>query len=720
MCRRRIRIVCRSNDSSMKLLFIATLLLALCDSIALAQWQQQTIKTDADFRGLSVVSAKVAWVSGTKGTYGRTTDGGETWSVATVPGAEKLDFRDVEAFGESTAYLLSAGPGEDSRIYKTTDGGKTWSLQFKNSEPKAFFDAIAFWDQKNGIALSDPVNGQFLLVATDDGGANWKRLPDESLPKSTPNEGAFAASGTCLVTHGENDVWFCTGGGKSARVFHSTDRGQRWTVSETLIGAGVESAGIFSIAFHNRDHGVIVGGDYKKPNDAGPNVAITGDGGKTWKLVEKPLPFRSGVAWAKDRWVAIGTSGSDFSLDDGAAWKPLDRENYNCVGFASTGEGWAAGPKGRIARFAPALSQPSKRDNDVKGAVDKRIAPYFQVPAEFANDFGGLTSPLEFADGTAVKSAADWQKRREQIRKTWHDLMGPWPALIEKPKIEYLEKQARDNFTQHHIRIETAPNRLVDDVYLLVPEGKGPFPAVLVVFYEAKTGIGMGKSAFRDFAYQLAKRGFVTLSLGGDPNTYYPDKETCAIQPLSFHAYESANCCNALANLEFVDAARIGVVGHSYGGKWAMFSSCLYDKFACAVWSDPGIVWDEANANVNYYEPWYLGFELGKKQRAAGVPSDKNPRTGPYKKMLESGRNLHELHALMAPRPFLVSGGSEDKPERWKVLNHAIAVNKLLGADNRVAMTNRQGHSPTVESNEQIYLFFEQFLKPRHLFDSAK
>src|SRR5438105_3448232 len=134
--------------------YLAVALLGLCDSVSLAQWQQQTIDSDADFRGLCAVSAKVAWVSGTKGTYGRTRDGGKTWSVGTVPGAAKLDFRDVEAFVETTAYLLSVGPGEDSRIYKTTDGGKTWTMQFKNSDSKAFFDAIAFWDEKNGVALS--------------------------------------------------------------------------------------------------------------------------------------------------------------------------------------------------------------------------------------------------------------------------------------------------------------------------------------------------------------------------------------------------------------------------------------------------------------------------------------------------------------------------------------------------------------------------------------
>ncbi len=298
------------------------------------------------------MSPDVAWASGTAGTYARTTDRGKTWSVGTVPGADKLDFRAVKAFGEATAYLLSAGPGDASRVYKTTDGGKSWVMQFKSTDPAAFLDALAFWDESNGIALGDPVKGQFQLIVTADGGASWKPLAARALPPALPGEGAFAASGTCLVTRGEKDVWFATGGARSARVFRSGDRGQTWEVSEAPVAAGAASAGIFSIAFRDKDHGMVVGGDYRKPNEAGANAAITSDGGKTWRPLDKGLPFRSAVAWAKDRWVAVGTSGSHASADDGATWTPLDRENYNSVGFTPSGEGWAVGPKGRVAMLS--------------------------------------------------------------------------------------------------------------------------------------------------------------------------------------------------------------------------------------------------------------------------------------------------------------------------------------------------------------------------------
>ena len=342
----------------------------------------------------------------------------------------------------------------------------------------------------------------------------------------------------------------------------------------------------------------------------------------------------------------------------------------------------------------------------------KGLAPHFTPPKELAADFGSFRSPLTFDDGTPVKTAADWPRRRTEIRQYWHGLMGEWPKLLEKPKVELGEKEQRGTVTQHKLKIETAPGRTVEDAYLLVPDGKGPFPAVVVVFYEANTAVGKGKAEFRDYAIQLAKRGFVTLSLGGDPNTYYPTKETCKIQPLSFHAYEAANCCTALARMPNVDAKRIGVVGHSYGGKWAMFAAALHDGFACGAWSDPGIVFDETRSNVNYWEPWYLGFDPAlKQQRDRGIPTEKNPRTGPYKKLMAEKRDLTDLHALLAPRPFFVSGGAEDTAERWKALNHSVAVNKLLGESNRVAMTNRPKHDPNAEANEALYQWFEWVLK---------
>ena len=323
---------------------------------------------------------------------------------------------------------------------------------------------------------------------------------------------------------------------------------------------------------------------------------------------------------------------------------------------------------------------------------------------------GKYTSPLTNDDGTPVKSPGDWPRRRREILDRWHSLLGPWPPLIERPALDRLGASPRENFTQHRVQVEVAPGQRLGG-YLLVPEGKGPFPAVVVPFYDPETSVGL-KGQMRDFALQLTRRGFVSLAIGspgGDARQ--PGLGEARCQPLSFLGYVAANCHSALAALPEVDARRIGIVGHSYGGKWAMFGSCLYEKFACAVWSDPGIVFDEERANVNYWEPWYLGLDP-TRTRKPGLITAENPRTGAYAALIGEGRDLHELHALMAPRPFLVSGGSEDFPARWIALNHSIAVNRFLGFTNRVAMTNRPGHDPTPESNRQIVAFFEHFLKP--------
>ncbi|MGI6415943.1 MAG: dienelactone hydrolase family protein [Thermoguttaceae bacterium] len=352
---------------------------------------------------------------------------------------------------------------------------------------------------------------------------------------------------------------------------------------------------------------------------------------------------------------------------------------------------------------ASAAERDERRD-----ALWRSLAPFFQPPAELAGDLGDYRSPLLMDDGRAVRTPQEWSARRQEILRFWLKAIGPWPALIDRPQMEVLESEAREDLVQKKVRFPAAPGLEIEG-YLLTPAGAKSRPAVLVVYYDPATGVGLNpKSELRDFGYQLARRGLVALSIGW-PNKY-TEEQSPSRQPLSSLAYIAANSYNALAALPEVDPQRVGIVGHSFGGKWAIFASCLFDKFACAVYSDPGIVFDEKRGNVNYWEPWYIGWEAGKS-RKPGVPTEENPRTGPYKMLFESGRDLHELLALMAPRPLLVSGGAEDRPERWRALNHVVAVNRLLGLENRVAMTNRSGHSPTEESNEQLYRFFEYFLK---------
>jgi len=373
-----------------------------------------------------------------------------------------------------------------------------------------------------------------------------------------------------------------------------------------------------------------------------------------------------------------------------------------------------AGPcGGRLSAHAAEPPRPYPRQD---GSVPwSEMEKFFAPPEEYKGKLGEYRPLMTFDDGAPVKTPQDWLRRREEILRYWHGVMGPWPAIVEKPRIEHEGKEHVENFTRFKVRVEVSPGRLVGPQYLLVPDGKGPFPAVLVTWYGSEDSAGLKEKARGtvDFGYQLAKRGFVTLCVGGNAGSR--DGKS-GIQPLSYLAYAAANGCNALANLPEVDPERIGVVGHSFGGKWAMFASCLYDRFACAVWVDPGIVWNEKDPNANYWEKWYLGYDFDRpadQQRKEGTVKEGNPRTGAYKRLVAESRDLHELHALMAPRPFLVSGGAQDRPPHWTTLNHAIALNDFLGHSGRVGMTMRNGHSPTAESNAQANSFFEHFLGAR-------
>ena len=353
--------------------------------------------------------------------------------------------------------------------------------------------------------------------------------------------------------------------------------------------------------------------------------------------------------------------------------------------------------------------------NRNKEEIWSQIAVHFSPPEQFREVYGDYRSPLVFKDGQLVKTRADWDKRRKEIRSEWMSYMGEWPSVLTNQQLTIVDGVDKEFYKQYKVRFNWTPNEETEG-YLLVPHKKGKKPAVISVFYEPETAIGEGKP-LRDFAYQLAMRGFVTLSLGTSKTSelkiysiYYPTYENATIQPLSTLAYAAANAWEVLAKVDDVDSSRIGIVGHSYGGKWAMFGSCLYDKFACAAWSDPGIVFDETKGSgVNYWEPWYLGYYPPPWENTWNTTGENGK--GLYPELIRNGSDLHELHTLMAPRPFLVSGGSSDPPERWIPLNHTIAVNDLLGYKNRVAMTNRETHGGTVESNEQIYLFFDYFLK---------
>lgn len=317
----------------------------LCCGALAQSWQPQTSGTTASLRGISAVNDRIAWASGTRGTYVVTTDGGATWRAAKVPGAERLDFRAVHALDARTAWLMSIGTGPLSRVYKTTDGGAHWQLQFTNPDAQGFFDCLAFWDARRGILAGDSVDGAIAVFTTGDGGEHWQRL---KMPAALRGEGEFAASNSALIVHGKHEALIGTTGARVYRI-----QGDRVSVVETPVRKDRASAGIFSLAFANTRMGMAVGGDYTKPQDAAGNIAVTADGGTTWTAPSSgPAGFRSAVVFLPKRkaWLVTGPSGSDISFDDGKSWKTFDTGNYNALGFSGD-EGWAVGPNGRIGRW---------------------------------------------------------------------------------------------------------------------------------------------------------------------------------------------------------------------------------------------------------------------------------------------------------------------------------------------------------------------------------
>jgi photosystem II stability/assembly factor-like uncharacterized protein len=324
---------------------------------AQARWTSHRTGTTAEFRGLHVVSSRVVWASGLGGVVAHTADGGVSWRVDTIPGAQRLFLVDIHALDDRVAWVAgTAFEGASAgRIFHTRDGGRTWTMQFADSTAGMFLDGIAFIDGRRGVVFGDPLEGRLFVLVTTDAGATWRRVGGDRLPAVNPGEAAFAASGTSITARGR-DIWIGTGGGPIARVFHSPDGGASWHAFDTPAKGGT-SKGIFGLAFGKGGVGVAVGGDYQQRNVSAENLLLTSDGGRNWRIAAHDglTGIQYGVAYAGGRaFVATGPPGSAMSPDGGLSWTPLEGPGYNSVSCAGTlSSCWAAGTQGRVARLSP-------------------------------------------------------------------------------------------------------------------------------------------------------------------------------------------------------------------------------------------------------------------------------------------------------------------------------------------------------------------------------
>jgi len=316
---------------------------------------------------VSPVNPQVVWASGRAGTFTVTTDGGQTWKAGVVPGAEALQFRDVEAFSAKVAYLLSIGTSgapTDFRIYKTEDGGATWTIQFENQNPNAFYDGFAFWTPHRGIAHSDSANGVFPDLRTTDG-TTWQDI-SKNMPPALPGEFSFASSGTCVTTQGGRNAWIVTGGATVARALVTRDGGDTWNAYNTPLLSS-PSAGAFTVDFRNPFDGIVGGGDLDPADPNNARTATSNDGGQTWTLTNPP-PVKGAIFGLSYVGKAGGGAGHHHGRavvitanDGGAAWTPDEGNTwftlpgvsgYWAVAFASPKAGWLVGTEGRILKIS--------------------------------------------------------------------------------------------------------------------------------------------------------------------------------------------------------------------------------------------------------------------------------------------------------------------------------------------------------------------------------
>lgn len=314
-------------------------------------WEAGDSGTTAGFRGLSAVSESVAWASGSGGTVVRTVDGGQTWENVSVPKTDTIQFRDIEAFDENTAIVLSAGL--PAVIYKTTDGGQSWDQKYFSMAEGTFYDAMDFWDDQTGIAFGDAMDGRLLILRTFDGGESWEELPFENRPQAIDGQGGFAASGTCLRTQGDKNVYIGLGGLESS-AFYSRDQGLTWQKAVAPLDYG-PSAGIFSIQFKDELNGLMVGGDYNGDSlTTKNNIAYTQDGGENWQKVMtgmEPNGYRSCVDFLDEFVLVVGRGSSDFYRDGDTAYTPM-KGKYYAVSTSKDGKAaYASGPRGTVARL---------------------------------------------------------------------------------------------------------------------------------------------------------------------------------------------------------------------------------------------------------------------------------------------------------------------------------------------------------------------------------
>ena len=314
-----------------------------------------------------------------------------------------------------------------------------------------------------------------------------------------------------------------------------------------------------------------------------------------------------------------------------------------------------------------------------------------------------LTPLLKRDNGEAVTTREGWKRRREELKRAWSEILGPFPRRVPL----HVRVVAEEDFPDHRrllLRYQSDP-AAENEAYLLVPKpDSGKHPGMVVLHQttdrtiEQPVGISGREQMY--LALHLVRRGYVCIVprnfLWTRPDLKLPETTTAVLKEGHWHTglakmtWDAIRATDVLAEWPGVDPKRIGTIGHSLGGKEVLWHAAFDDRIRAAVSCEGGIGLSFSNWDAE----WYLGGQIHD-------PAFR--------------RDQHEVLALAAPRPFLLIGGqSADGAQSWPYIEAALPVWRLFGAEERLGLLRHHfGHDfpPPGPEREQVYAWLDHWIK---------
>lgn len=277
-----------------------------------------------------------------------------------------------------------------------------------------------------------------------------------------------------------------------------------------------------------------------------------------------------------------------------------------------------------------------------------------------------------------VTTEEQWQQRRQQIVRSMQEVMGPFPNDSRRVDLQMHVEQEADagSYVRRLISYQTEPGSRVP-AWLCVPKsvlnGQGTAPAVLCLHpTDNKVGhdvvVGLGGRAGRNYAAELAERGYVTLA-PAYPHlaNYWPNLGKLGYVSGTMKAiWDNSRGLDLLESFSYVDSARgFGAIGHSLGGHNAIYTA-VFDPRISVIASSCGF-----DSYLDYMDGneavWYFGKGWCQIRYM--------PRMSNYRGRLKQiPFDFHELLGALAPRPVYVNAPLHDSNFRWQSVDACVAA----------------------------------------------